>query len=117
MKKICGLIVAALLFCFFTGQAMADNFAQGDLIRALYNTNYSYGLPTGGTYEYATDLGSLTSLHKHQEQYSRRQLHCLCRIGLRKHTGDLYVFGTDYTPYIAAPPSTEYRTPQGRSVP
>ena len=62
MKKICGLIVAALLFCFFTGQAMADNLAQGDLIRVLYNTNYSYGLPNRRNLQYATDLGSLTSL-------------------------------------------------------
>ncbi len=106
MKKICGLIVAALLFCFFTGQAMADNFAQGDLIRVLYNTNYSYGLPTGGTYEYATDLGSLTSLINTKNNTVGDNFTAYAGSGFGNIQAAYYVFGTDYTPYIAAPPSS-----------
>ena len=54
MKKIlAGTIVAGMLLFGFAGQSLAA-FATGDLIRVVYSP--------GGTYEYATDLGSLSSL-------------------------------------------------------
>jgi hypothetical protein len=52
MKKIlAGTMIAGLLLFGFAGQSMAA-FTTGDLIQVVYDS----------TYEYATDLGSLTSL-------------------------------------------------------
>ncbi len=62
MKKLLGLIVAALLLCGFAGQAMAAFTDPGELIRVVYETTYSNGIPQGGTTEIATDLGSIESL-------------------------------------------------------
>jgi len=54
MKKImAGVMVAGLLLLGLAGHSMAA-FATGDLIRVIYTS--------GGTVEYATDLGSLSSL-------------------------------------------------------
>jgi hypothetical protein len=53
MKKIIGVMAAGALLLGFAGQSMAS-FTNGDLIRVVYSP--------GSTYEYATDLGSLTSL-------------------------------------------------------
>jgi hypothetical protein len=41
MKKLLGLVVAALLFCGFAGQAMATTagFSDGSLIRVIYDTS------------------------------------------------------------------------------
>jgi hypothetical protein len=55
MKKIIGIMAVGLLLLGFAGQGMAiQNFATGDLIRVVY--------APGSTDEYATDLGTLTSL-------------------------------------------------------
>jgi hypothetical protein len=63
MKKMLLLTLAAFLLCGFAGRAMASYFADGDLIRVVYQTSYNgVGQPTGGTYEYASDLGSLNTL-------------------------------------------------------
>ena len=52
-KSIVCMIAAALLLVGLAGQSMAA-FGTGDLIRIIYSP--------GSTYEYATDLGSLTNL-------------------------------------------------------
>jgi len=62
MKKMLLLILAAFLLCGFAGHAMATGFADGDLIRVVYQTAYSGNVPTGGTYEYVSDLGAINSL-------------------------------------------------------
>ncbi len=63
MKKILGILVAVLLLAGFAGQGMATMFTRGDLIRVIYDTSYdAKGNPTGGSYEYVTDLGKLTTL-------------------------------------------------------
>lgn len=63
MKKMLLLTLAAFLLCGFAGHAMASFFADGDLIRVVYQTSYNgVGQPTGGTAEYASDLGSLSAL-------------------------------------------------------
>src|SRR5208283_722283 len=49
MKKIMMFLAATMLLFGVSGQAMA-NFAQGDLIQVVYQTN--------GSYEVATDLGA-----------------------------------------------------------
>ncbi|MGD0660874.1 MAG: hypothetical protein ABSD38_22665 [Syntrophorhabdales bacterium] len=55
-KMLAGMMVAGALLLGFAGQSMATtgDFLTGDLIRVVYSP--------GGTYEYATDLGSLSSL-------------------------------------------------------
>jgi len=55
MKKIMMLLVVAVLMLGVSGQAMAY-FTDGDLIRVVYSTINGTG------YEYATDLGSFSSL-------------------------------------------------------
>jgi len=69
MKKLIGIMAVGLLLFGFAGQSMATTaasagfFAAGDLIRVVYDTSYNaLGVPTGGTYETATDLGSVGSL-------------------------------------------------------
>src|SRR5208283_1868111 len=49
MKKMAMLLAVTMLIFGVSGQAMA-NFAQGDLIQVVYQTN--------GSYEVATDLGA-----------------------------------------------------------
>lgn len=60
-KMLLGIMIAGLLLVGFAGQGMAA-FANGDLIRVVYETTYENGRPIGGQFEYATDLGSLASL-------------------------------------------------------
>jgi len=55
MKKIIMLLVVAALMLGVSGQAMAY-FTDNDLIRVVYSTRNGTG------YEYATDLGSISSL-------------------------------------------------------
>ncbi len=63
MKKLLlGIMITGLLLFGLAGQGLAA-FANGDLIRVVYDTSYDpFGNPTGGSYEYATDLGSLATL-------------------------------------------------------
>ena len=56
MKKLLVVLAACLLVFGVAGRANAY-FAQGDLIRVVYQTTAS-----GGTYEQATDLGSVASI-------------------------------------------------------
>ncbi len=67
MKKMLGLIVAALLLCGFAGHAMADFSADQELFRVVYNTSYqaSSGQPQAGTgsNEVITDLGNLGTIN------------------------------------------------------
>ena len=68
MKKILGILVAALLVAGFAGQASAgfSTFNNDEeLIRVVYNTTYNNAgqpQPGTGTYDVITDLGSLSSL-------------------------------------------------------
>ncbi len=56
MKKLLLLLAACLVVLGVAGKAKAE-FAAGDLIRVVYQTSAS-----GGTYEAATDLGSVSSI-------------------------------------------------------
>ena len=56
MKKLLLLLAACLVVLGVAGKAKAE-FAAGDLIRVVYQTSAS-----GGTYEAATDLGSVALL-------------------------------------------------------
>jgi len=66
MKKIFGvfLVMVLLLAAGFVGQARAAFFDDNQLIRVLYNTNYTTaGQPSfGGTYEVITDLGNVNTI-------------------------------------------------------
>ena len=65
MKKTLGILVALMLVLGFAGQSMAaQTFATGDLVRIVYDTSYNSvtGAPTGGSFTWATDLGSLATL-------------------------------------------------------
>jgi hypothetical protein len=62
MKKLFGVLLAAVLLFGMAGQAHAYFFSY-DLIRVVYDTAYDAdtGEPTGGTYETATTLGNFES--------------------------------------------------------
>ncbi len=61
MKKLLGVLLAAVLLFGLTGQVHAY-YSGYDLIRVVYDTAYNaYNKPTGGTYETATSLGSFQS--------------------------------------------------------
>ncbi len=59
MKKLLGVLAAGLLVFGAAGMAKADltDGSSGDLVRVIYQTTAS-----GGTYEFASDLGSITSV-------------------------------------------------------
>ena len=59
MKKLLGVLAAGLLVFGAAGMANADltDGNTGDLVRVIYQTTAS-----GGTYEFASDLGSITSV-------------------------------------------------------
>jgi hypothetical protein len=102
MKKLLGLIVAAMLLCGFAGQAGATNFAKGDLIRVIYGG--------GNTVEYATDLGSLTSLeNKANTQTAGDTFTAYAGTGFGTMNVAYYVWNA--TSYIGSPVSST--TPPG----
>jgi hypothetical protein len=67
MKKMLVIFAAVLLVAGLAGQASAQyTFANGDLIRVVYDTSFNtvtgYPTPGSGSYDVVTDLGSLTTL-------------------------------------------------------
>lgn len=63
MKRLLGIATAALLVLVLAGYSSAYTIANGDLIRIVVETTRDgSGNIAAGTYEYASDLGSLSTI-------------------------------------------------------